>query len=67
LRAAEEALKEGSSHYLEIVDEIRQDHLEAARSVITQDKSILADVELEIQEECLRLGSFLEAAEVDVV
>ncbi|KAI8887076.1 aspartate kinase [Backusella circina FSU 941] len=64
LQAAEEALKEGSNRYLEIVDDIREDHLEAARSAITSDKDILADVELQIQEECLRLCSFLEAAEI---
>lgn len=63
LRAAEEALVEGSNKHLEIVKEIRQDHLNAARAVI-KNKEILATLESQLDKECLRLRSFLEAAEV---
>lgn len=63
LRAAEEALVEGSNKHLEIVKEIRQDHLNAARAVI-ENKEILATLESQLDKECLKLRSFLEAAEI---
>lgn len=63
LRAAEEALIDGSDKHLEIVQEIRQDHLNAARSVI-ENKEILDALESQLEKECLKLRSFLEAAEV---
>ncbi|KAI7874619.1 Aspartate/glutamate/uridylate kinase [Mucor mucedo] len=63
LRAAEEALKDGSNKHLEIVQEIRKDHLNAARAVI-QNKEILIHLESQLENECLKLQSFLEAAEI---
>lgn len=63
LRAAEEALIEGSEKHLEIVEEITNDHLNAARSVI-KNKEILLHLESQLRNECLKLRSFLEAAEV---
>lgn len=63
LRAAQEALIDGSNKHLEIVQEIRKDHLNAARAVI-QNKEILSTLETQLDNECLKLRSFLEAAEV---
>ncbi|GAN04411.1 aspartate kinase [Mucor ambiguus] len=63
LRAAEEALTEGSEKHLEIVEEITNDHLNAARSVI-KNKEILDHLESQLKKECLKLRSFLEAAEI---
>jgi aspartate kinase len=54
---------DGSNRHLEIVQEIRQDHLNAARAVI-ENKEILSTLESQLEEECLKLRSFLEAAEV---
>ncbi|KAI8984144.1 Aspartate/glutamate/uridylate kinase [Mycotypha africana] len=63
LQAAKEALTEGSNRHLEIVEEIAQDHLHAARAAI-KNQEILAHVECQLKEECLKLRSFLEAAEI---
>ncbi|KAI8887659.1 aspartate kinase [Backusella circina FSU 941] len=63
LRAADEALTEGSDKHLEIVEEITQDHLTAARALISN-KDILARLESQLKNECLKLRSFLEAAEI---
>ncbi|KAI8082137.1 Aspartate/glutamate/uridylate kinase [Thamnidium elegans] len=63
LRAAQEALIDGSNKHLEIVQEIRQDHLNAARAVI-KNKEILQSLETQLENECLKLRSFLEAAEI---
>lgn len=56
-------MTEGSEKHLEIVEEITQDHLNAARALITN-KDILAKLESQLKNECLKLRSFLEAAEV---
>jgi aspartate kinase len=45
------------------VKELRQDHLDAARAYI-KNSEILSSVEAQLDEECLKLKSFLEAAEV---
>lgn len=66
LKAAEEALMDGSNRHLEIVEEIKQDHLEAAREVI-KNQEILASLESQLTKECLKLRSFLEAAEVQTI
>lgn len=63
LRAAKEALTEGSKKHFEIVDEIRDDHLGAARALV-KDSEILAQLEAQIEKECRKLRSFLQAAEV---
>lgn len=57
---------DGSNKHLEIVQEIRQDHLNAARAVI-QNQEILTLLESQLEKECLKLRSFLEAAEVSFV
>lgn len=64
LRAAEEALIEGSNEHLNIVKEIRDDHINAARSFV-KNPEILKELEDRLEKECLRLKSFLEAAEVN--
>ncbi|KAI8146218.1 Aspartate/glutamate/uridylate kinase [Fennellomyces sp. T-0311] len=63
LRAAEEALTAGSNKHLEIVKEITADHLKAARSVV-KNPEILKQLEAQIEKECLKLRSFLQAAEI---
>lgn len=63
LRAAEEALIEGSNEHLNIVKEIRDDHINAARSFV-KNPEILKELEDRLEKECLRLKSFLEAAEI---
>ncbi|KAI7897885.1 Aspartate/glutamate/uridylate kinase [Cokeromyces recurvatus] len=63
LKAAEEALIEGSTKHLDIVEEIKKDHVNATRTII-QSKSILLSVESSLTEECLKLRSFLEAAQI---
>ncbi|ORY96756.1 Aspartate/glutamate/uridylate kinase [Syncephalastrum racemosum] len=63
LKAAEEALNNGSQEYLNIVQDIKDDHIAAARSAI-KDQQILEQLEKEIDRQCLRLRSFLQAAEI---
>ncbi|KAL1917341.1 uncharacterized protein VTP21DRAFT_4997 [Calcarisporiella thermophila] len=63
LRAAEEALKPNSTEYTEIVQDILNDHLEAARSLI-RDKQVLSELEKQLEKECCKLKSFLEAAQI---
>jgi hypothetical protein len=53
----------GSTAHVEIVQLTREDHLEAARSLI-HDPEILGRVEREIEFECNRLENFLNAAQV---
>lgn len=66
LRAAEEALIPGSVAHQHIVKSIHDDHVAAARDMI-KDKDILGRVEREIEFECTRLDSFLNAAQVSQV
>ncbi|RCI00325.1 Aspartokinase [Rhizopus azygosporus] len=63
LRAAKEAITEGSKEHLNIVKEIRNDHINAARSVI-KNPEILSVLEDQLEKDCLKLKSFLEAAEI---
>ncbi|KAF9167290.1 Aspartokinase [Actinomortierella ambigua] len=63
LNAAASALEPGSVEFVKIVQEIRDDHLEAARTHIG-DSEILKRVETEIQQDCDRLKAFLEAAQI---
>ncbi|PHZ14890.1 aspartate kinase [Rhizopus microsporus ATCC 52813] len=63
LRAAKEAITEGSKEHLNIVKEIRDDHINAARSVI-KNPEILSALEDQLEKDCLKLKSFLEAAEI---
>lgn len=63
LRAAEEALTDGSDKHLEIVKEITEDHLQAAKAVISNPE-ILQQTQQQIEKDCRKLRSFLQAAEV---
>jgi hypothetical protein len=63
LRAAEEALIPGSTVHVELVNTIREDHIDSARKLI-RDPEILGRVEREIDFECNRLEDFLNAAQV---
>lgn len=48
----------------ETVDQIKRDHLEAARKVVTRDTEVLREVEEELEYDCERLRGFLKAAQV---
>lgn len=63
LRAAEEALKPGSKEYQTIVKDITEDHLAAARLYIAN-PDILRETTRDIEYDCWKLRSFLEAAEI---
>ncbi|KAF8976112.1 Aspartokinase [Entomortierella lignicola] len=63
LKAAASALTPGSIEYIETVQEIRIDHLEAAKQHISN-QDILNRVQEEINLDCDRLKSFLEAAQI---
>lgn len=62
--AAKEALKPGSRLYVGIVDGIREDHIRAARDLVTNSAAVLTALERDIEVECGRLASFLGAAQV---
>ncbi|KAI9317875.1 Aspartate/glutamate/uridylate kinase [Dichotomocladium elegans] len=63
LRAAQEALTHASDKHLTIVQEILADHLEAARALV-RDAAIRAHLEQQIEKECRKLRSFLQAAKI---
>jgi hypothetical protein len=63
LRAATEALTPNSTEHLQIVKDLLEDHLKAAREIV-QDRAILETLERQIEKDCIRLKSFLEAAQV---
>jgi aspartate kinase len=46
------------------VDQIKRDHLEAARKVVVRDMEVLREVEEELEYDCERLRGFLRAAQV---
>ncbi|KAG0354308.1 Aspartokinase, partial [Gamsiella multidivaricata] len=62
LRAAASAMVPGSIEYIETVKEIRLDHLDAAQKHITN-PDILKQVQGDVNQDCDRLQSFLEAAQ----
>ena len=53
----------GSTAHVQIVNTIREDHIDSARKLI-RDREILERVEREIGFECKRLEEFLNAAQV---
>lgn len=63
IRAAGEALVKGSTIYQTLVDEIREDHLKAAREIIRND-TVLKELEIDLINECDILRRFLEAAQI---
>lgn len=66
LRAAKEALTPGSRGHLQIVKDLLEDHLKAAREII-RDTAILEPLERQIEYDCIKLKSFLEAAQVGIL
>ncbi|KAH8152593.1 uncharacterized protein LAJ45_03434 [Morchella importuna] len=63
LRAAEEALKPGSRLYLDIVEAIRESHVDAGAELI-ESKEILDQLKSDIETECGKLINFLSAAQI---
>lgn len=63
LKAAEEAIKEDSSLHLDIVKELTLDHMEVAKQHI-KNPDILDGLLSQLEKDCRRLRSFLQAAEV---
>ncbi|KAI8334434.1 Aspartate/glutamate/uridylate kinase [Chlamydoabsidia padenii] len=63
LKAAEEAIKEDSSLHLDIVKELTLDHMEIAKKHI-KNPIILNELSSQLERDCRRLRSFLQAAEI---
>jgi hypothetical protein len=63
LAAAEDAMTKDSSKYLEFVEDIRQDHIQAAKEFILDGELRNELIEL-LNVECDKLCSFLKAAQV---
>ncbi|KAF9916214.1 Aspartokinase [Lobosporangium transversale] len=63
LRAAKSAMSPGSIEYIEVVQEIRLDHLDVAKKHISNPE-ILKRVMEEVNQDCDRLKAFLEAAQI---
>ncbi|KAF7728636.1 Aspartokinase [Apophysomyces ossiformis] len=63
IRAANDALKPSSSEYLTILNELLEDHLKVADDMI-QNSAIREDLKNDIQHDCTKLKSFLEAAQI---
>ncbi|KAF8981326.1 Aspartokinase [Podila verticillata] len=63
LKAAASALVPGSIDFIETVQDIRLDHLNAAHQYIS-DPDILKRVQEEVNQDCDRLKAFLEAAQI---
>ncbi|KAI8969173.1 Aspartate/glutamate/uridylate kinase [Mycotypha africana] len=63
IRAANDALKPGSTEYLSIISDLLEDHLAVARDMIKND-DIRKELEMHIKYECDKLKSFLEAAQI---
>ncbi|CAG8555981.1 18182_t:CDS:2 [Racocetra fulgida] len=63
IKASEEALTPGSKEYLKIVDEIAQEHINASKKLISNPE-IFNELEKQLQRDCSKLKSFLEAAQI---
>ncbi|KAI7858033.1 Aspartate/glutamate/uridylate kinase [Circinella umbellata] len=63
IRAADEALRPGSTEYLQIINDLLQDHLDVAEEMIN-DPEILKELKHDIGRDCTKLKSFLEAAQI---
>lgn len=63
IRAANHALKPGCNDYLEVIDDILNDHLQVANELIS-DEDIRNDLISDIKHDCAKLRSFLEAAQI---
>ncbi|KAI9256920.1 Aspartate/glutamate/uridylate kinase [Sporodiniella umbellata] len=63
IRAANDALKPGSKEYIGLVQDLLEDHLQAATDMVRNDK-IRQELEQDIRSDCDKLQSFLEAAQI---
>lgn len=63
IAAAAEALKPGSTQYVEIVAAIQEDHVRVAKELL-RTPEIVEELVRDIQTECVRLGALLGAAQV---
>ncbi|KAF3936884.1 Aspartokinase [Dactylella cylindrospora] len=63
LKAASEALIADSDKYLDIVEQIREDHIREAINLIS-DPNILEELSRQIEAECTKLANFLGAAQI---
>ncbi|KAG0164248.1 Aspartokinase [Apophysomyces sp. BC1034] len=63
IRAANDALKPGSNEYLTIIRELLEDHLKVADDMI-QHPDIRNNLKNDIEHDCAKLKSFLEAAQI---
>ncbi|TGZ85586.1 aspartate kinase [Ascodesmis nigricans] len=62
IAAAAEALKPGSTQYVEIVAAIQEDHVRVAKELL-RTPEIVEELVRDIQTECVRLGALLGAAQ----
>ncbi|EWC46833.1 putative aspartokinase [Drechslerella stenobrocha 248] len=63
LGAATQAMVANSTKYIDIIDQIREDHIREAQRLI-RSPEILTDLVCHIQAECAKLSSFLSAAQI---
>lgn len=63
IQAAVEALKPGSTQYVDIVAAIQEDHIRVAKELL-RTSEIVEELVRDIQTECARLGALLAAAQV---
>ena len=63
MRAATEAMKPDSSDYIGIIDAMRDDHIQASKNDI-RDEKILAELCKDIESECTKVSRLLSAAQI---
>ena len=56
-------MRPGSTEYLQIINDLLQDHLDVAEEMIN-DPEILKELKHDIGRDCTKLKSFLEAAQI---
>ncbi|KAL1932701.1 hypothetical protein VTP01DRAFT_8379 [Rhizomucor pusillus] len=63
IRAADEALRPGSTEFVQIIQDLLDDHQKVADELI-RDPEIRHDLKKDIERDCEKLRSFLEAAQI---
>lgn len=63
IRAADDALRPGSSEYITILNDLLEDHLKVAEELV-QNTEIKEQLKKDIEHDCAKLKSFLEAAQI---
>ncbi|ORX48022.1 aspartate kinase [Hesseltinella vesiculosa] len=63
IRAASLAMKPGCDDYSAVLNDILQDHIDSAKALV-QDQAILQRLLSDIEHDCAKLQSFLEAAQI---